>query len=135
MTLDASAPDNVARAGWSAVATGGFSLSRDGKLLRSEKLGSRSRADFGYGSALGNAAGEVVDAFAVHVAQVLSGLPEDRPLQPIPLPAVVAEVLSPVPVPDSPVVPAVEPAPPAEASPAEAPAAGPLEAPVPVAAQ
>jgi hypothetical protein len=145
VTLDASAPDDAGRPGWSAVATGGFALSRDGKLLRSEKLGSRSRADFGYGSALGNAAGEVVDAIALHVAEVLSGLPEDRPLRAVPLPAVVAEVLAPVNVPvnvpESPAVPqSPTPAPPAElvpaASPAaEAPAASPVEAPVPVAAQ
>jgi hypothetical protein len=90
VTIDASPPDRAERAGWSAFATGGFELSRDGRVLRSEKLGSRSRADFGYGSALGVAAGEVVDAFAVHVAEVLGNIPEDRPFQPVPLPAVMA---------------------------------------------
>jgi hypothetical protein len=141
VTIDASAPDRSARPGWSAIATGGFELSRDGKVLRSEKLGSRSRADFGYGSALGTAAGEVVDAFAVHVAQVLSDIPEDRPLHAAPLPAVVAEVISPVNVPVPVNVPelpppaapsgepAVEPAPAAETAPAA------IEAPVPLAAQ
>jgi hypothetical protein len=159
VTIDASAPDRVERAGWSALATGAFELSRDGRVLRAEKLGSRSRAEFGYGSALGIAAGEVVDAFALHVAEVLGTIPEDRPLQPLPLPAVMAEVLAPAPAsapaappaitvdtaPSSvPVEPAtarssvsVEPATaPSEPPPAE-PAALPAEAPAPtpVAAQ
>lgn len=149
VTIDASAPDQRERSGWSALATGGFELSRDGRVLRSEKLGSRSRADFGYGSALGVAAGEVVDAFAVHVAQVLGTIPEDRPFQPIPLPAVMAEVVMPgatptpaaaseVAPPSAPVAPAtppLEPTPAAGASPE--PAGLPLEAPLPtpVAAQ
>jgi hypothetical protein len=147
VTIDASAPDQSERPGWSAVATGGFELSRDGKVLRSEKLGSRSRADFGYGGALGTAAGEVVDAFAIHVAQVLSEMPEERPLHAVPLPAVVAEVISPVPAPAPVNVPELPPAstPVAEPAPAPtatpeapaepAPAAGPIEAPVPLAAQ
>ena len=95
VTVDAAPPDAVERAGWSALATGAFELSRDGRILRSERLGSRSRADFAYGSALGVAAGEVVDAFALHVAEVLGTIPESRPLTPTPLPAVMAEVLLP----------------------------------------
>lgn len=95
VTLDALPPDQAERTGWSAVATGAFELSRDGRVLRRERLGSRSRSDFAYGSALGVAAGEVVDAFAVHVGQVLASIPEDRPFQPTALPAVVAEVMTP----------------------------------------
>src|SRR6478752_6772332 len=68
---------------------------RDGKVLHEERLGSRSRAAFPYGSALGVGAGEVVAAFAVHVAEVLGAVAEDRPLPRAPLPAVVAEVLTP----------------------------------------
>lgn len=138
VTVDAVAPDQAERTGWSTLATGAFALSRDGQVLRSEKLGSRSRADFGYGSALGVAAGEVVDAFALHVAEVLGTIPEDRPLKPAPLPAVMAEVITPaaappiniVPVPADPTpVPAAEPAPSPEPA-AEAP----VELPAPAAA-
>lgn len=96
VTLDALPPD-ADGPGWSAVATGGFRLSRDGKLLLEQRLGSRSRAAFAYGSALGVGAGEVVDAFAAHVAGVLGALAEERPLRPAPLPVVIAEVLIPVP--------------------------------------
>lgn len=94
VTINALPPD-AEGPGWSAIAAGGFRLSRDGKVLHEERLGSRSRASFAYGSALGVGAGEVVDAFAAHVAQVLGALPEDRPLRGAPLPAVVAEVLTP----------------------------------------
>jgi hypothetical protein len=94
VTLNAQAPD-ADGPGWSAVAAGGFRLSRDGKILHEERLGSRSRPAFAYGSALGVGAGEVVDAFAAHVAQVLGAVAEERPLLPAPLPAVVAEVLTP----------------------------------------
>jgi hypothetical protein len=94
VTLNAQAPDGDGP-GWSAVAAGGFRLSRDGKILHEERLGSRSRPAFAYGSALGVGAGEVVDAFAAHVAQVLGAVAEERPLLPAPLPAVVAEVLTP----------------------------------------
>jgi hypothetical protein len=94
VTLNAQAPD-ADGPGWSAVAAGGFRLSRDGKILHEERLGSRSRPAFAYGSALGVGAGEVVDAFAAHVAQVLGAVAEERPLRPAPLPAVVAEELTP----------------------------------------
>lgn len=92
ITIDAVPPD-ADGPGWSALAAGGFRLSRDGKTLHEERLGSRSRAAFAYGSALGVGAGEVVDAFAAHVASVLGAVAEERPLRPAPLPAVVAEVL------------------------------------------
>lgn len=92
VSLDAAPPD-AAGPGWSAVASGAYRLSRDGKVLVEEKLGSRSRASFAYGSALGVGAGEVIDAFAAHVAGVLASVPEQRPLQAVPLPAVVAETI------------------------------------------
>jgi len=126
VTINAQAPDTEGP-GWSAVAAGGFRLSRDGKVLHEERLGSRSRPAFAYGSALGVGAGEVVDAFAVHVAEVLGAVGEDRPLRATPLPSVVAEVLTPAsqpapapaPAPALPVVPMTpEPAP--ETAPAPA---------------
>jgi hypothetical protein len=129
VTLDAMPPD-ADGPGWSAIAAGGFRLSRDGKTLHEERLGSRSRASFAYGSALGVGAGEVVDAFAAHVAQVLGAVAEPRPLRPAPLPAVVAEVLTPgadsTPVVDMDSPPADTPA---EAAP-EPPMAGAETAPV-----
>lgn len=132
VTIDAAPPD-ADGPGWSAVASGGFRLSRDGKVLHEERLGSRSRASFAYGGALGVGAGEVVSAFATHVAQVLGAVPEDRPLRPAPLPAVVAEVLTPASAapaalptvaPASPpaATPSVPAAPPRESAPLEAPA-------------
>ena len=94
VTINALPPD-AEGPGWSAIAAGGFRLVRDGKLLHEERLGSRSRAAFAYGGALGVGAGEVVDAFAAHVAEVLGTVAEERPLHAAPLPAVVAEVLTP----------------------------------------
>jgi hypothetical protein len=123
VTLNAQAPDGEGP-GWSAVAAGGFRLSRDGKILHEERLGSRSRPAFAYGGALGVGAGEVVDAFAVHVAEVLGAVVEDRPLRPAPLPSVVAEILTPASAPAAPpaVAPPLEVVPmtPAEAAPAPA---------------
>ncbi len=117
VTIDAMAPD-ADGPGWSAVAAGGFRLSRDGKVLHEERLGSRSRAAFAYGGALGVGAGEVVDAFAAHVAEVLGSIAEERPLRAAPLPAVVAEILTPAA--EAPAaLPAVAPAP--EPGPAAAP--------------
>jgi hypothetical protein len=134
ITIDAVPPD-ADGPGWSALAAGGFRLSRDGKTLHEERLGSRSRASFAYGSALGIGAGEVVDAFAAHVAGVLGSVAEDRPLRPAPLPAVVAEVLmqSNVPSPasaepSSPAAPTTAPAPGPDSAPAPEPA--PITAPV-----
>jgi hypothetical protein len=133
VTLNAQAPD-AEGPGWSAVAAGGFRLSRDGKILHEERLGSRSRPGFAYGSALGVGAGEVVDAFAVHVAQVLGAVVEDRPLRAAPLPSVVAEILTPAATPAAAEpAPAVEPAPvPAvEAVPAPAAAVEAIPTPAP----
>jgi len=122
ITIDALPPD-AEGPGWSAQAAGGFRLSRDGRVLHEERLGSRSRASFPYGSALGVGAGEVVDAFAVHIAQVLGAVAEDRPLPAAPLPSVVAEVLTP---PSSaPSAPAAAPPPPGTEAP---PAAAPIDA-------
>jgi hypothetical protein len=128
VTINALPPD-AEGPGWSAIAAGGFRLSRDGKVLHEERLGSRSRAAFAYGGALGVGAGEVVDAFAAHVAEVLGGVTEDRPLRAAPLPAVVAEVLTPASAPaaapPAPVFPA-----PSEPAPASPPAVAAPEPPV-----
>jgi hypothetical protein len=131
ITLNALPPD-AEGPGWSALAAGGFQLSRDGRVLHEERLGSRSRATFPYGSAIGVGAGEVVDAFASHVAEVLGAIAEDRPMRAAPLPAVVAEVLTPVTPPDStppPPAPASEPAP-VPSAPSEPAAPSGLPAPV-----
>lgn len=117
VTIDALPPD-AEGPGWSALAAGGFRLSRDGKVVREERLGSRSRAAFPYGTALGVGAGEVVDAFATHIAEVLGAIPEERPLPIAPLPAVMAEVLT----------PAVASPPKADAAPASLPPAAPAAA-------
>jgi len=124
ITLDALPPD-AEGPGWSALAAGGFRLSRDGKVVREERLGSRSRASFPYGAALGVGAGEVVDAFAVHIAEVLGAVPEERPLPAAPLPAVMAEIVTPAAVSPKPATPP-SPAPPAAtpALPLPEPAAG-----------
>ena len=138
VTIDAQAPD-ADGPGWSAIAAGGFRLSRDGKVLHEERLGSRSRAAFAYGGALGVGAGEVVDAFAAHVAEVLGSVAEERPLRAAPLPAVVAEILTPAtPASDAapqpvaiPVTePAVAPVVPTPAAVTDAPAAPAAEPPV-----
>jgi hypothetical protein len=137
VTIDALPPD-ADGPGWSAIAAGGFRLTRDGKILHEERLGSRSRAAFAYGAALGVGAGEVVDAFAAHVAQVLGAVAEERPLRPAPLPAVIAEVLTPAAEAEDPATPT----PPAPPSPTETdsgvvtptiPAAAPAGAPLPAA--
>lgn len=129
VTIDAAAPD-ADGPGWSAVAAGRFRLTRDGKVLHEERLGSRSRATFAYGSALGVGAGEVVDAFASHVAEVLSNVPEERPLRPAPLPAVVAEVITPTPAPA--VAPPIAPTPALAPSEPVAPSAEAIDVPVAV---
>lgn len=130
VTINAQAPD-AEGPGWSAVAAGGFRLSRDGKVLHEERLGSRSRPAFAYGGALGVGAGEVVDAFASHIAEVLSGVAEERPLRAAPLPAVVAEVLTPA---AAAAAPAAPPSTPAAAPPIEVVPMTPEAAPAPAAA-
>jgi len=76
--------------GWSALAGGKWELVRDGIPLAGESIASRSRADFYYGRALGEAGTEVVSAIALHVASVVGQLPELRPEREPMLPAVTA---------------------------------------------
>jgi hypothetical protein len=59
--------------------------------LKSETVATRSRGDFAYGSSLGMAGGEVVDALSAHIASVLIRIPESNQLAPVALPPVVAE--------------------------------------------
>jgi hypothetical protein len=87
-------PPSSGGPGWAALAKGRWRLTRDGKDLLGESVESRSRADFAYGRPLGVGAGEVVDAIALHVGMLLGQLPETRPDQPLPLPAVVAQPLT-----------------------------------------
>lgn len=81
-------PPDRSGPGWSATATASWQLVRDGIPLAGESVASRSRADFAFGSELGVAAGEVVDAVAVHVASTVGSLPELRPTPGAPLPPV-----------------------------------------------
>ncbi|HEY6724329.1 MAG TPA: hypothetical protein VI197_09860, partial [Polyangiaceae bacterium] len=78
LKLDALPPD-ASRYGWSAAAKGRWRVVRDGLPLEGESLSTRSRGDFAYGSGLGQAAGEVVDAVAAHIAGVVVRLPEPAP--------------------------------------------------------
>ena len=87
LTLDAE-PPRVRGPGWAATASGKWQLVRDGLPLAGESLSSRSRAAFAYGSKLGDGAGEVLDAVAVHIARTVGALPETQPQSGIPLPAV-----------------------------------------------
>jgi len=106
LKLDALPPDR-SRYGWSAAAKGRWRVVRDGLPLEGESLSTRSRGDFAYGSGLGQAAGEVVDAVAAHIAQVVVRLPEPAPYEPVPLPPVVLKnSFTPEPAP----APTVEPA-------------------------
>jgi hypothetical protein len=93
LSLDALPPNN-AGPGWAALARGRWQLVRDDRFIAGESVESRSRADFPYGAALGDGAGEVVDAIALHVGMTLGGLAESRPEQPLPLPPVVAHELA-----------------------------------------
>ncbi len=81
-------PPDAQGPGWSTRARVKWNLVRDGVSLATERLEARSRADLPYGSALGIAAGEVVDAISVQMARHLGALPELRPAPPMPLPAV-----------------------------------------------
>lgn len=94
LTLDALPPASGGP-GWAALARGNWRLQRDGAELASEDVESRSRAEFAYGRALGAGASEVVDAVALHIAMALGGIPETKPDQPAPLPAVVAKPRTP----------------------------------------
>lgn len=77
--------------GWSAAARAEWKLVRDGLPLASERVASRSRSEFPYGRSLGAGASEVVSSIAVHVASVVGGLPEMRPVPGVPLPPVATE--------------------------------------------
>lgn len=92
LRLDA-VPPAAGGPGWAAAATGRWQLERDGVALGRERVKSVSRAEFGYGGPLGYAAGEVVDAIAVHIGTVLGAVPEKHPPLPRPLPPVTAEVV------------------------------------------
>ncbi len=89
VTLDALPPDESGP-GWSAGARGRYRLFRGGKVISEQTMASRSRAHFAYGAPLGEGATEVLDATIVHLAQVVSKVPESRPDTPVPLPAVAA---------------------------------------------
>lgn len=89
VTLDALPPDD-AGPGWSAGARSRFRVLREGKIIAEETLASRSRAQFPYGTPLGEGATEVIDATILHVAQAVSQIPESRPDEPKPLPRVAA---------------------------------------------
>ena len=88
--LDALPPDPD-HPGWSAGLRGRWRLVRDGMPIKSETVATRSRGDFAYGSSLGVAGGEVVDALSAHIASVLIQIPESKQLAPVPLPPVAAE--------------------------------------------
>ena len=90
LTLDALPPD-ATRYGWSAAAKGRWRIVRDGLPIKGEALSTRSRGDFAYGSGLGDAAGEVVEAVAAHIAQIVARLPEPKVVPPVLLPPVVAK--------------------------------------------
>ncbi len=89
VTLDALPPDESGP-GWSAGARSRYRLFRGGKVISEQTMASRSRAHFAYGAPLGEGATEVLDATIVHLAQVVSKVPESRPDTPVPLPAVAA---------------------------------------------
>lgn len=86
-TLDALPPDDSGP-GWSAGARSRFRVLREGKVIAEETLASRSRAQFPYGTPLGEGATEVIDATVLHVALAVSQIPESRPDEPKPLPRV-----------------------------------------------
>lgn len=90
--LDALAP-GTRGPGWSAAATGRWRLLRGGAVLAEEAVASRSRAEFPYGAALGEAGSEVLDAVGVHVAATVSKVEEREPLPARPLPPVVARAI------------------------------------------
>ena len=94
--LDLTAlPPDGSGPGWSAGARGSWRLERGGQTLAGERVASRSRADFAYGSGLGVGASEVIDAFAVRVGMTLGGVPESRLPASKPLPEVASEPLLP----------------------------------------
>nr|PZN17266.1 MAG: hypothetical protein DIU78_24540 [Pseudomonadota bacterium] len=88
-------PPGPSGPGWATHAKGSFRLVRGGVVLAGQTFESRSRAEFAYGRPLGAAAGEVVDAIALHIGSELGRVPESNPDRPVPLPEVVATPLTP----------------------------------------
>jgi len=82
-------PPGLEGPGWSAHGTMRWKLVRGGIPITSERVESTSRSDLPYGSMLGHAAGEVIDALSVHLATRVGTLPEENPRAGIPLPKVV----------------------------------------------
>lgn len=87
VTLDALPPDESGP-GWSAGARSRYRLFRGGEVISEQTMASRSRAHFAYGAPLGEGATEVINATIIHLAQLVSEVPESRPDTPVPLPAV-----------------------------------------------
>lgn len=81
-------PPNDAGPGWSTGAKAHYRLLRAGKVLEEETLASRSRADYAYGSPLGEGATDTLDAIADHIVLRVSQVPELKPELPRPLPPV-----------------------------------------------
>ncbi len=77
--------------GWSVSAAGSWQLVRDGIPLAGESIAPKSRADFYYGSSLGQGASEVIAAIALHVSKTVGQLPELRPEPEMSVPEVTAE--------------------------------------------
>lgn len=94
VTLDALPPDDEGP-GWSAGARSRYRLFRGEELLSEQTLASRSRAHFPYGAPLGEGATEVIDATIIHMASVVSQVPESKPDAPVPLPQVAARDVEP----------------------------------------
>lgn len=74
--------------GWSTGAKSHYRLLRAGEVLHEETLASRSRADYAYGTPLGEGATDTLDAIAQHIVLRVSQVPEFEPCAPRPLPAV-----------------------------------------------
>ena len=94
VTLDALPPDD-AGPGWSAGVRSRFRLMREGEVLEEQTMASRSRAHFAYGSPLGEAATEVMNATLIHVSSAISQVPESRPDTPQALPRVASRNIEP----------------------------------------
>lgn len=86
----AALPADADGPGWSARGSGSWQLVRDGLPVAGERLSSRSRAEFAYGRALAQAASEVIDGIAVHIAATVGRLPEVHPESEPQLPKVTA---------------------------------------------
>ncbi len=85
------APPGPEGPGWAARGELRWKLVRGGIPIASGASESTSRASFPYGSQLGNAAGEVIDALSIHLATRVGTLPERHPHPGVPLPPVVVK--------------------------------------------